>query len=54
MQVLLHTRRTESGHSYWFGNNSVYPTADLMIGNGGIIHFMMRYLNAGIGYRLLK
>jgi len=54
MQVLLHTRRTESGRSYWFGNNSVYPTADLMISNGGIIHFMMRYLNAGIGYRLLK
>jgi serine/threonine protein kinase len=32
------------GSCYWLVENCNFPSADLMIGNGGIIHFLMRIL----------
>ncbi|HEX3386897.1 MAG TPA: lanthionine synthetase LanC family protein [Mucilaginibacter sp.] len=52
---LTHTyRRTKAGGIYWLSNNAAHPTADLMIGNSGIIYFLIRYLNQDtMGYHLL-
>jgi len=31
--------------AYWIVENAHFPTADLMLGSSGVIHFLMRYLN---------
>lgn len=56
VQFLLHTRRVEANNScHWISNNAAVPTADLMIGNSGIIHFLIRYLTDNkLGYRVLN
>jgi len=39
---------------YWLTGNYSFPTADFMVGNSGIIHFLIRYLDTDeIGYRIL-
>lgn len=39
---------------HWVGNNADFPTADLMVGNTGILHFLLRcFQDNSIGYRLL-
>jgi serine/threonine protein kinase len=30
---------------YWLAENSHFPTADLMVGGSGVIHFLLRYLH---------
>ena len=55
VNVLMHTYRNESGTCYWLSNNSVFSTADFMIGNSGIIHFLIRYLYPeSVSYRVLN
>ena len=42
--ALIHFSYRGAGCSrYWLGNNSKHCTADLMTGNAGLIHFLMRY-----------
>lgn len=52
--TLMHTRRKGSGGCYWLSNNTSFATADFMTGNGGIVHFLLRHLDTGIGFRLLE
>jgi len=55
-EFFMHTaHKMDGGYCYWLGNNSRYPTADLMSGTSGIIHFLLRYLNSDrLGYRMLQ
>ncbi|TDX01830.1 class III lanthionine synthetase LanKC N-terminal domain-containing protein [Dinghuibacter silviterrae] len=55
-EAFTHTlNRTKTGSGYWKMEEYEDPTADLMIGNSGIIHFLLRCLDpTKIGYRLLK
>ncbi|GAA3945861.1 protein kinase [Chitinophaga oryziterrae] len=55
-EVFLHTLiRNSNGSGYWNLEQYNDPTADFMIGNSGIIHFLLRYLEpALLGYRLLN
>jgi serine/threonine protein kinase len=42
--VLLHTcKQQDDGSVYWLQDHSTIPVADLMTGNAGIIHFLIRY-----------
>jgi len=54
--VYLHTMRINpDGSGYWIMDENSEPTADLMTGNSGIIHFLMRCLShSNLGYRLLN
>lgn len=54
-EFFAHTSRKESdGNYHWLNNNSVFPTADFMVGNSGIIHFLIRCQSQNkLGYRLL-
>ena len=46
--------RGEGNSLHWIMEENSPPTADLMVGNSGIIHFLTRCLNpTDIGYRLL-
>ncbi|MEZ2338330.1 lanthionine synthetase LanC family protein [Mucilaginibacter sp. RCC_168] len=46
VSVLLHTAKVQlSGDLYWLEGSDSTPTADFMIGNSGIIHFLLRYNN---------
>jgi serine/threonine protein kinase len=56
VQFLMHTYHDGVKNSkYWAGNNSTYPTADLLVGNSGIVHFLIRYLSSpGLKYRILE
>ena len=52
--VFMNTCRKENDGYHWLGNNCDFPIADFMVGNSGIIHFLMRYLRPDeLGYRLL-
>ena len=55
-QFLIHTRKVGSNNScHWINNNALFPTADLMVGNSGIIHFLIRsLLPRKMGYRVLE
>jgi len=55
-QFVIHTCiQQKNGPYYWLGNNNLFPTADFMEGNSGVIHFLMRYFQHDkIGIRLLK
>lgn len=45
IDLIIHTRLTKKQQiCYWLVDNSCFSTADLMTGNSGILHFMMRYL----------
>ena len=44
--VFLHTLNYEKmGASYWMIDESTKPSVDLMVGNSGIIHFLLRCMN---------
>jgi serine/threonine protein kinase len=46
VEVLLHCYQKEKDNSiHWLTNNSRFPTADLMVGTSGIIHFLIRYFS---------
>lgn len=53
--VLIHTaQRDNHGHAWWLMDETYHPTADLMTGVGGIIHFLLRcYSPKTTRYRLL-
>lgn len=55
INYFLHIRQLgEKDTVHWSGNNADFPTADLMTGNSGILHFLLRALpDVSIGYRLL-
>ena len=55
-QFLVHTAKAEAGGGYhWIINNAGHPTADFMVGNSGIIHFLIRFLSPErLNYRILK
>jgi hypothetical protein len=47
--------RIEDGCGHWVMEQNNPPTADFLLGNSGIIHFLVRCLHPDkIGYRLLK
>ncbi len=46
-QYLLHYFKQENGKRYWLTDASTFPTAGLMLGNSGIIHFLLRYHQPG-------
>ena len=39
-------RETENGCSFWSVDNTLFPTADLQVGSGGIVHFLLRWTGA--------
>ncbi|MGN7722634.1 protein kinase/lanthionine synthetase C family protein [Chitinophaga sp. 22620] len=44
LQVILHSRRlTSKGAAYWFVEKERRPVANIMLGNSGILHFLLRY-----------
>ncbi|MDN5211974.1 lanthionine synthetase LanC family protein [Fulvivirgaceae bacterium BMA12] len=46
LDVLMHAYRTNEDNSYyWIVDDNKIPTADLMVGNSGILHFFLRYLS---------
>jgi serine/threonine protein kinase len=57
VNFFLHTYINHNNNCYyWNGlNKAIFPTADLMVGNSGIIHFLMRYYTNGkLGHILLN
>lgn len=54
--VFLHTfRRTKGLSGFWVMDDNNHPTADLLTGNSGIIHFLGRCMNFNkLGYRILR
>jgi serine/threonine protein kinase len=56
VNIFLYTfNKTEKNSGYWKMEEVNDPTADLMLGNSGIIHFLARYTEPQkLGYRLLK
>ena len=42
--VFVHTAIHHVNAAYWLIDNPLHPHADLMIGNSGIIHYLLRYL----------
>ena len=55
-EVLISLKRTDGkGGAYWPASDIEVPTADFMIGNSGILHFLLRYLHREeIGFPLLS
>jgi lantibiotic modifying enzyme len=53
--MLIHMRNASNRSTkYWLTENIEFPTSDLMVGEGGIIHFLMRYAFPGrLSYPLL-
>lgn len=44
VQVIMHLKKTHAKHGpYWLVQHERQPVADFMIGNSGIIHFLLRY-----------
>jgi len=43
--LLLLRRKNEDGSYYWLTEGSEFPTADLMVGCSGILHYLLRYSN---------
>jgi serine/threonine protein kinase len=41
--ILHHFHKEKNGSCYWMPDGTPFPTAGLMEGNSGIIHFLMRY-----------
>ena len=56
MQILLALKKKNAtGEAYWLTANLEIPTADFMIGNSGILHFLLRYLNPEkVGFPILQ
>ncbi|HEX9511271.1 MAG TPA: lanthionine synthetase LanC family protein [Puia sp.] len=54
--LFIHTSiHCPEGNCYWVMDQNMAPTADLIRGNSGILHFLIRYANGGkLGYRLLS
>lgn len=54
-QILIHTALDNyTGGKFWLTDNPRITTADLMVGNAGIIHFLLRYLHPGkFGFPML-
>ena len=54
--VVLETCNTGNADGYWWSlRGADRPTADLMTGNGGIIHFLLKYtFPDAVGYRILE
>jgi len=54
--VFIHTfLKNQEGSGYWNMEERNAPTADFMVGNSGIIHFLARCIYPDkIGYRLLE
>lgn len=47
-QILLHMRqRTKQDNTYWYVEKERQPVANLFVGNAGVLHFLLRYLNQG-------
>ncbi|HWK04517.1 MAG TPA: lanthionine synthetase LanC family protein [Puia sp.] len=52
--IICHAAYRKEGICYWLTEETNVPTADLMNGNTGIAHFLIRCLNPTIiGYRIL-
>ena len=46
LNVLMHAHRGDDEQScYWIVEDNKIPTADFMVGNSGILHFLVRYLS---------
>ena len=54
--ILMHTCIGGGNDSYyWLSKSSSYSTADMMVGNSGIVYYLMRYLTPSkLGFRMLK
>lgn len=54
-QLLMHLKKSHNVHGpYWLAEHERQPVADFMIGNSGVIHFLMRYCFPDkIGFPLL-
>lgn len=54
--IYIHLMRRDMGESgYWMLEENNSPTADFMIGNSGIIHYLLRFLYPQqIGYRFFE
>jgi serine/threonine protein kinase len=46
-RVLVDLRFEEGDNCWWLVDNTRFPTADLMVGNSGILHFLLRFANPG-------
>lgn len=46
-ELIVRSALRYEDYYYWLADNPRYPTADLMTGNGGVIHFLIRYLMPG-------
>jgi serine/threonine protein kinase len=55
-EVFLHTyKKAENGGYYWVMDEKSHPTAGLFMGNSGILHFLLRYLNPTVvPYRIIN
>lgn len=45
LNLLLNTRRGGEDLCYWIIEDNKNPTADFMVGNSGILHFLLNYLS---------
>lgn len=53
-EIILNQCKTENGQLYWLAENKDFPTADLMVGNCGILHFLIRRTTLdSVGFPLL-
>lgn len=52
--LVTHTMKTKDGNLAWLVENSQFPTADLLVGMGGVLHFLLRYRNPELGFPLLS
>jgi hypothetical protein len=46
--LVQYFKRDRDGERYWQANGKVYPTANLIAGNCGVIHFLLRYFKPGV------
>jgi hypothetical protein len=47
VELFLHTYKDIKGSIFWLTEQVITPTADLMLGNSGILHFLIRYRTKG-------
>lgn len=48
-QVIMHQQKQRSKHGpYWLVENERQPVANFMIGNSGVLHFLLRYCYPGL------
>jgi lantibiotic modifying enzyme len=53
-RFLIDMRFDHGDESWWLVGNLRFPTADLMVGNSGILHFLLRYAFPGqLSYPML-